>query len=121
MDDLVEELNRLRIDRDAAARAHQRTVDGSNRREREILATIIQRERQNTQFNANIRNNRRNPIRVGDTVRITNNYKLDEQGIVGKVTHTTRRMVDLRCVDTQKHCSRAWWNVERVEETTNVQ
>ena len=121
MDELVEELNRLRINRDEAARAYQRTVDESSRQERTILASIRQRERQETQFQFNIRNNRRNPIRVGDPVRITNDYRLDEQGIVGKVTHVTNRMVELRCAKSNKRCSRAWWNVERLEEATETQ
>ena len=126
MDELVDELNRLRIDRDAAARAYQRTVDESVRREREILDTIVQnhqitgRERREAQFNNNIRNNRRNPIREGDIVRITNHCKEEEHGIVGEVTHITRRMVELRCADTQKYYSRAWWNVERAEEIIRV-
>ena len=113
MDNLIQELNQLRINRDEASRKYQRTLDESSRRECNLLAKIQQQQR-DTQFHKNIRNNRLNPIRRGDTVRITNDYKPEENGIVGKVTHVTRRMVELQCAETGKICTRAWWNVEQV-------
>jgi len=42
MDDLVQELNQLRIDRDAASRYYQLTLVESSRREEIILASIQQ-------------------------------------------------------------------------------
>ena len=83
MDDLVRELNELRITSDEAARAYQRTLKESSRRERAILVDIQCRQQQNDQFTNNIRNNRINLIVAGDIVRITNEYNTDEFGIVG--------------------------------------
>ena len=120
MDNLIQELNQLRINRDEASRKYQRTLDESSRRECNLLAKIQQQQQQqrDTQFHKNIRNNRLNRIRRGDTVRITNDYKPEESGIVGKVTHVTRRMVELQCAETGKPCTRAWWNVGQVVQGT---
>ena len=107
MDDLVRELNELRITSDEAARAYQRTLKESSRRERAILVDIQCRQQQNDQFTNNIRNNRRNLIVAGDIVRITNEYNPDEFGIVWRVSYVTRLMVKLRCSKTQKRCKRA--------------
>ena len=116
MDNLIQEIKQLRINRDEASRKYQRTLDESSRRECNLLAKIQQQQQQqrDTQFHKNIRNNRLNHIRRGDTVRITNDYKPEEFGIIGKVTHVTRRMVELQCAETGKICTRAWWNVEQV-------
>ena len=130
MDELIEQLNELRINRDNAARDYQRSVDELSRRESTILAEIRQRQqhndhqqrqRQDGQFRGNIRNNRHNPITQGNLVRITNDYKLEEKGVVGRVTHVTNRMVQLRAVESRKLHTRAWWNVEQVEEATDAQ
>ena len=98
-----------------------RTVDEASRRERAILVNIQHRQQQDDQFTNNIRNNRQNPIVAGDIVRITNEYNPDEFGIVGCVSQVTRRVVELHCVKTQKLCKRAWWNVERVRDSTETQ
>ena len=128
MDDLVRQLNELRIHRDNAARDYHRSVEDSSRRGSVILEEIRQRQqhdndqrRQDDQFRNDIRNNRRNPITEGDIVRITNKYKPEETGIDGRVTHVTSRMVQLRAVESRKIHTRAWWNVERVEGGTDAQ
>ena len=46
MDKLVQEFNQLRIDRDAASREYQRTLDESSHREETILANIQQQRQQ---------------------------------------------------------------------------
>ena len=107
MDDLVRQLNQLRVDRNDAATEYHRSVEDSSRREIAILEEIRQqnndRRRQNAQFHNNVRDNRRNPITQGDTVRITNDYKPEETGIVGTVIHVTNRMVQLRAVTKDSH------------------
>lgn len=120
MDDLVQELIDLHITKNEAARAYQREVDDISRRERVILVDIQRRQHQDDKFTNNIRNNRQNPIVTGDIVRITNEYNPDEFGIVGCVTQVTRHMVELHCVKTQKLSKRAWWNVERVRDSTDT-
>ena len=108
MDELIQELNRLRIARNEASRDYWHTINETSRRERTLLAAIQQRQRADQQ----IRNNtRRNPIRVGDIVRITNDYQHGE-GITGRVSYVTRKMVELHCLRTRKFYKRAWWNME---------
>ena len=119
MDDLIQELIDLHITRNEAARAYQREVDETSRRERTILVDIQRRQERNDQFNDNIRNNRQNPIVAGDIVRITNEYNPDEIGIVGCVSKVSKRMVELHCVKTQKLCKCAWWNMERARDSTD--
>ena len=107
MDDLVRELNQLRVDRDEAAREYHRSMQESSSRERTLLVGIQRESRREEQFNNNIRENRANPIVKGDIVRITNNYHAADTDRVCRVTNVTRRMVDLRCLKTNKHCKRA--------------
>ena len=83
MDDLVEDINRLHITRDEAAREYQHTLDESSRRERILLDDIRRCQRQSTQDNTT--NNQSNPIRVGDIIQITNKYQMEESGMVGRV------------------------------------
>ena len=117
MDELIQELNRLRITRDEASRAYRRTIDETSRRERTLLAAIQQRQRAHQTDRDTSNNNRRNPICVGDIVQITNDYKHDERGVTGRVSHVTRRMVELHCLRTRKFYKRAWWNVAKTEQT----
>ena len=117
MDELVRELNDLRIERDEAAREYHRTVQESSTRERALLAQINLEGRHEEPFQRNFRENWINPIVEGDIVRITNNYNTADTNCVCRVISTGRRMVELRCVKTNKYCKRAWWNLERVENT----
>lgn len=90
MNDLVQEPNQLSIIIDAASREYQCTLDETSHGEETILGSIQQRrQQQNTQFANNIQDNRRNPIRCGDTVRITNEYRADKKGAVEIVTRVT--------------------------------
>ena len=117
MDDLVRELNNLRIARDEAAREYHRTVQESSTREQILLTQINSEQRHEQQFQRNILENWTNPIVEGDIVRITNNYNTADTNRVCCITNTSRRMVELRCVKTNKYCKRVWWNLERVENT----
>ena len=121
MDKLIQELNQLRIARDEVSREYQRTLSESSIRERTLLASIEQRRQTDARTANNARGNRRNPFRVGDIVRIANDYSIDEQGVVGRVTHVTTRMVELQTIDARKLCKRAWWNVEKSQNTENAQ
>ena len=76
---------------------------------------IKSKQTNNRQFHKNVTNNRENPLCYGDTVRITNQYRINEYGAVGVVTSVGRKMVEMRNSDTGKLRSRAWWNLERVE------
>ena len=138
MDDLIQQLNQLRIERANAALEHQRSQQSSNSRERTILSRIVaEREREHrereqghhhtngereqghhctngNQTRKNLRNNRENPIKMGELVRITNDYN-GGYGVSGVVTHIGGRMVDICCAKTRKRYTRAWWNLERVE------
>ena len=124
MDDLIQELNELRLTRHEATNAYHRVMEDSNRQERSLLADIQRRQRgqrQNSHSNNTIRNNRRNPIKKDDIVKITNNYRREEYGVVGKVTDVTRRMVYLKNEESGTTYSRAWWNVSHITEGTNPQ
>ena len=118
MDELIQELNSLRIDREETTREYQDAIQANGRREREVLASIRQHRERTAQVQPNNRGRQRNPFKVGDVVRITNEYKLDELGTVGRITHVTNRMVSLRHPGARKVYSRAWWNVELVENST---
>ena len=121
MDDLVRQLDALRIEREDAAKAYQRTVERTNRQERAIFERIQRQTRIDSQqtsdgqFRSNIKKNRRNPIKEGDTVRITNHYHTDEYGEIGVVTHVSTRMVEFKNYQKRKTYKRAWWNVEKVD------
>ena len=115
MDELIQQLNELRIERENTSREYQSALSVSDRREREILASIRsaneQQQRAADQTNNNLRNNRCNHLRVGETVRITNNHK-GKYGSVGKITRISGRMVDIKDSNNNNH-TRAWWNLER--------
>ena len=56
-----------------------------------------------------------------EAIRIGQSISIDEMGIEGRVTHITKRMVELRYIRSRKLCKRAWWNVEKIEENANPQ
>ena len=120
VDDLLEELNRLRIERSDATDQYRRTIARTDRREEEIV-TAIERQRRddNPAAQANLRNNRRNPLKVGEHVRITNNLR-GEDGTIGIIITVGRRMVTIRDNQENEH-SRAWWNLERCPEPRTAQ
>ena len=122
MDKLVQQLNKLRLEREEAARVYQRSVEASNQREQEIINQIQSRRQTRTedaQFDRNLRNNKANPLRVGDFVRITNRYVHDEYGTTGDVISASRRMVEIKNRETGRRFTRAWWNLERTEAPSN--
>ena len=126
MDDLTRQLDALRIERADNAAEHHRFQRASNQQEIVILAEITatrqleQRRTQHVETNSNRRNNRNNPLRVSEVVRITNAYK-DAYGVCGKITYIGGRMVDIRCVETRKKHTRAWWNLQRVSSDQSSQ
>ena len=108
MDDLVRELNDLCIDRDKAVREYYRTVQESRPGERTLLVQINCERRHEEQFQRNVLENWANPIVEGDIVQITNNYNTIDTDRVCRIASTSRRMVELRCVKTNKYCKRTW-------------
>ena len=131
MDELVQRLNQLRLERQEENQRHQRALETSNARERELLAAIQRESRQTAarkdtrtsdeQFEKNVRNNRRNHIKVGDKVRITNRYVPTDYGAIGTVIHVSKTMVDIRNETTGKRNTRAWWNLERIDDNDGAQ
>ena len=107
MDELTRRLDQLRILRANNAAEHHRFQEASNQQEIAILAEITatqQQEQRRIQYNetdSNLRNNRNNPFRVDEVVRITNAYKV-AYGVCGKITYIGGRMVDIRCVEAGK-------------------
>ena len=120
VDDLLEELNRLRIERSDATDQYRRTIARTDRREEEIV-TAIERQRRddNPAAQVNLRNNRRNPLKVGERVRITNNLR-GEDGTIGIIITVGRRMVTIRDTHGNEY-SRTCWNLERCPEPRTAQ
>ena len=116
-DDLIKQLNNIRIEREEATRNFQRTLEITNTIERNLLVRLRVRQTHqqlsNQETQNNLRNNRRNHLQVGDTVRITNTYK-DSYGTVGIITKIRGRMVDIKNNNAQEKHTRAWWNLERL-------
>ena len=114
---LVDELNKLQIERTYVTRQYQRKLEISNQKEKELLVSIKRcKELKPTQdkapTNSSGRRANKNPIQVGDQVKITNRY---ESGQIGTVVKSTHRMVELRDNQTGQTFRRAWWNVEKME------
>ena len=126
MDELTRRLAQLRIERANNAVEHHRFQEESNQREITILAEITaarqheQRRTHNNETEDNLQNNRDNPLKVGEVVRITNAHK-GAYGVCGKITHIGGRMVDIRCVETGKRHTRAWWNLQRASSDQSPQ
>ena len=57
MDDLVEQLNKLRIARQEATRDYQLAIDENIRQERSVLADNRRHQQRQTTFQANLQNN----------------------------------------------------------------
>ena len=119
IDDLLSELNRLRLDREEAARDYRERQERSNRREGELIAAIQRRRRRNPAAESNLRNNRANRLKVGERMRITNHLR-SEYGVVGTIITVGHRMVTIEDDDGNEY-SRAWWNLERHTEPRNAQ
>ena len=135
MDDLIQQLDELCIERANNAAEHQRFQQASNQQEHDILVespATRQREQreqqeqreqrrvQNSKTDSNHWNNRSNPLKIGEVVRITNSYK-DVYGVRGTNTQIGGRMVDIWCVETGKRHTREWWNLQRVSTDQNAQ
>ena len=119
IDDLIRELEELRIQSERLIREIERTVRENRRREARLEQRI---ERARTAFNRGNRpnnhaNNRVNPFAVGDTVRITN-YLRNDRGTTGIVVSSTARMVTLR-TDESRLYTRAHWNIEHINTGVN--
>ena len=96
MDDLIQQLSKLCIERANNAAEHHCFQQTSNQQEQDILVEITatrqreQREQQeqsrvqNSETDSNHRNNRSNPLKIGEVVRITNSYK-DAYGACGTI------------------------------------
>ena len=112
-DDLVEQLNSIRVEKGETTMSFQRTMEVTNIIERNLLIRIRARQTHLQLSNDDILNNRPNHLQVGDTVRITNCYN-DNYGTVGVITQIHGRMVDIKKFDTEETHTRAWWNIERV-------
>ena len=57
MDELVERLNRLRIERRNATEKHNALLDDNNRKEQSVLAAIKKQQQKQATFQSNIKNN----------------------------------------------------------------
>ena len=118
-DDLIEQLDNLLIEREEATRNFQRTLEITNTIERNLLVRLRVRQTHqqlsNQETQDNLRNNRWNLLQVGDNVRITNTYKYS-YGTVGIITKIRGRMVDIKNNNTQEKHTRAWWNLERLNQ-----
>ena len=115
--DLIEQLNNLRIEREQATRNFQRNLEITNSIEQNLL--VSRRARQthqqlsNQETQDNLWDNRRNHLQASDTVCITNTYK-DSYGTVGIITKIRGRMVYIKNNNTQEIHTRAWWSLERI-------
>ena len=112
-DDLIEQLNNIRIEREEANRSFQQTMEITNVIERNLLIRIRAWQTHLQLSNDDTLNNRPNHLQVGDTVRITNYYN-GNYGTVGVIIQIRGHMVDINKIDTEETHTRAWWNLERV-------
>ena len=118
IDCLIEQLNSVRIAREAAVRVigqSDRQEAAIVRRIQNIRAQASRTTTDNARPGVAIANAaRHNNLRRGQIVRITNRLR-DEYNITGEVISTTRRIVVIRNELTGNRYSRAWWNLEVIE------
>ena len=111
LDELINELTRLRIHRVESTAALQRIIEDTGRREARLIQRI-QRARA-APAKGEVPRPATNSLSIGDTVRITNRLR-DKLGTTGVVIHVGPRMVTLR--NNSKTYKRAWWNLEKIED-----
>ena len=115
MDELIDQLHQLHLDRAEAARAHDRALEEYRDRERNLVREIsLQRAAV-----AAAAQQHTHRFQLGQRVRITNTLR-DEFNTEGTVTRVSRRMIHLRD-DRGRNYSRAHWNLERIREPRNAQ
>ena len=105
-DDLIEQLNNIRIEREEANRSFQQTMEITNVIERNLLIRIRARQTHLQLSNDDTLNNRPNHLQVGDTVRITNYYN-GNYGTVGVIIQIRGHMVHINKIDTEETHTRA--------------
>ena len=115
MDDLTKQLHQLHLDRAEATRAHNRVVEDSQARERDLIHEIsLQRAAA-----AAARQHHTHRFQLGQRVRITNTLR-NEYNTEGTITRVSRHMIHLRN-DEGRSYSRAHWNLERIREPRHAQ
>ena len=119
IDDLVLELEELRIESERSIQEIERLLRDNRRREARLEQRI---ERARVAFARGNRpnnraNNRVNPFAVGDRVCITNHLR-NERGTTGIVISSAARMVTLRTENSGLY-TRAHWNLESVNNGEN--
>ena len=115
INNLVIELEELRIASERSVQEIQRILRENRRREARLEQRI---ERTQTALKRGNNHNRGNNLFVNrDMVRITNSLR-NERGITGIVVNSGARMVTLKNVKTSRLYMRAHWNIEYT--STNV-
>ena len=115
MEELIEQLRQLRFDRAEATRAHNRAVEDSQARERDLIHEIsVERA-----VAAAAQQQHSHRFQLGQRVRITNTLR-NEYNTIGTITRVSRRMIHLRD-DEGKSYSRAHWNLERIGQPRHAQ
>ena len=137
VNDLVEQLEKLRVEREETNRVYHRAIRQSNEKEKDLIDRIHHQSNKDAnnknsgkpkaaqrrklgqtddeQFKQNLYRNKKNHIICGDIVRITNHYRPNEYGYEGTVDYVGRTMVEFYHRPTKAIYSRAWWNLEVVE------
>ena len=121
INELIEQLNSIRVEREEAVRIIGRT----NRQEAQIISDLqalqrTRRRRETTDANANHEPIRSNEFRIGQLVEITNRLR-DEFGITGVVTSVGHTRVELKNSTTERKYSRAHWNLRLVPQSEESQ
>ena len=115
INELIEQLSSIRIEREKAVRVISRT----NRQEAQVISDLqalqLTRRRRGTNANANA-NQPPNEFRIGQLVRITNSLR-NEFGTTGVVTSVGHTRVEVKNSATGKKYSRAHWNLQLVSQT----
>lgn len=117
INELIEQLSSIRIEREKAVRVISRT----NRQEAQVISDLqalqLTRRRRGTDANANANANQPpNEFRIGQLVRITNRLR-NEFGTTGVVTSVGHTRVEVKNSATGKKYSRAHWNLQLVSQT----
>ena len=108
INELIEQLNSIRVEREEAVRIIGRT----NRQEAQIISNLqaLQRTRRRRETaDANV-NQAPNECRIEQLVEITNRLR-DKFGTTGEVISVGHTRVEIRNATTRKKYSRAHWNL----------
>jgi len=119
VDDLIKRLNNLSVQRTYAEEALETISQETNLVEYQlrVARSAARRDRTTTTSTAN-KNKNKNNFRVGDTVRITNKHRLEEQGAEGTVTSVSSAYINIRNKRLGATYRRHWRNVALVTATT---